>query len=484
MLKTDCFGFLGDIMKRLVSLLLVLIISLSIVFQCSFTSSAVFGVDDAILIGTLTYDLISLGVTFNNVQSFVASDFYRYFAQSIAADIDQGISLVKRNGQLFFATAAITWNNIVNWVKSKFSGLRNETKEIPFDVTTSSTPLTLTLKDGTVVPFESWMYNPMYIFGATSTKYAYYCTNNTAGARFLRTSTQIVCKGTGKVGCYRLDPGASQWTLVLLNDMLTGHVYQGVAGSAYNVNYSSSAQMANEANILYRTIERITDTTTGTIDTSAPPAETIPDEDVTETKTVSMSSDATYYPGKVASNGVIIREGDYINTGDKVLIKVPDELIVDENTPDPTITTDSDVIIETITNTTIESVKPKVLTKASSNSVTVEQVISDTPVLELDATGNAQTDIETANKFRLPQSFLEGFPFSIPYSIYVGIQSLVGDPAAPQFTFPFSIPRIGIYENISVDLSEWSSLAYVCRALLSLVWVAGLAIACSRFIKR
>lgn len=61
-----------------------------------------FGVDDAILIGTVALDLLSLGITFHSAAEFVQSDTFKTLCNSISHDIDQGIRVVKRNGKLFF----------------------------------------------------------------------------------------------------------------------------------------------------------------------------------------------------------------------------------------------------------------------------------------------------------------------------------------------------------------------------------------------
>ena len=251
--------------------------------------------------------------------------------------------------------------------------------------------------------------------------------------------------------------------------------YKGETGSYYVLNFGSHVGADQDSFYLYRTMQRTT--SSGTAIETAPP-ETVPDEEETTTASVTAQCDATYFPGAVDAPTTVIQEGE------QILIEVPSEMVVDANTSNPTLTTNIDTIGQTLSTVTPADVHPKVLTNTGAQTGTIEGIISDTPVGEMQGDANTASDIETANKFRLPKSFLEGFPFSIPYSVYCGIQSFVADPQAPVFTIPFSIPRLGIEESMEIDLTQWNPVARLCRALLSLVWVAGLAMACGKFIKR
>ena len=281
---------------------------------------------------------------------------------------------------------------------------------------------------------------------------------------------QVLCVGYGTLSRYDLVD--SSWSHNWTVNMTYGASYKGKTGSLYNLQFSG-VDASSDSFYLYRTIERTT--TSGTSLETAPP-QSVPDVEESTTATVTATSDPVYYPGAVDSPAEVIQQGE------QILIRVPEEMVVDGNTSNPSITTDIDTIGQTLAGLTPSDVKPQVLTQTASLGATVDEIIADTPEAEIP--GNAESDIETANKFILPRSFLEGFPFSIPYSIYLGLQTFIADPEAPHFELPFSIPRLGIEEKVDLDLSQFNPLARVCRAFLSLVWVAGLAMAVNAWIKR
>lgn len=461
-------------MKRIIAVLLALIVLFSICFECTVTSSAIAGVDDVVVVG-VCLDLLALGVSIHSVSNFCKSQAFADFCTDIGQHVDSGISTVKRGGKLFLATTKLAWQDMCGWVKSKFSG-RTETKDIEFETTVEAPPRTLTLADGGVVPYGYFMEYNFLIYKSldTGNYIGVYCTAPVCGAQFLKTTIQFYCVGSGyKVK--RVDCVNGSWTDISTSNMTYGITYKGQSGSVYNYSLSSSYDARPESFSLYRTIDRVT-STAGNIDTNYPPAETVPDVEETTTSTVTMTSQAEYYPGALDAVTEVIEDGE------KILIAVPDNLIVEADPANPTLTTDIDAIADELAVTVPSDVKTYVQTNIASDVGTVDQIIENTPSAEIP--GTAESDIETANKFRLPRSFLEGFPFSIPYSIYIGIQSFVAEPQAPVFNLPFSVPALGLNEDMVIDLNSWSSLARLCRALLSLVWVAGLAMACSRFIKR
>lgn len=469
-------------MKKIISLLLVFIIVFSIVFQCSTTSYAIAGVDDVVVLG-VCLDLLALGISINSVSNFCKSDAFHDFCSDIGQHVDSGISAVKRAGKLFIATTKLAWQDMTNWVKSKIHP--GETQEVEFE--TETTPSTLTLADGTVVPYDPFMEWPFLIYHATNGNYiAWNCRGNNAGVEVFTLTLQFYCTQGGTVSRYDLINGS--WNKISTSQMTYGVSYMNTTGSVFNLTFGNQYRdIRPEEFWQYRTINRITNTQ-GTIDSSKPPAQTVPEAEATAT--VSVASDENLYPGAVDAPAETIEDGEMI------LIQCPESLVIDGDTANPTVTTDLDAIGDQLAITTPSDVKPYVLTYpvpgvASGSGVISNpaadipaDIITDTPVGEMQGTGTAETDIEIANKFRLPKSFLEGFPFSIPYSVYVGIQTLVSEPQVPTFKIPFSIPRLGISENVEIDLTQWNPVARLCRALLSLVWVAGLAMACSKFLKR
>lgn len=459
-------------MRKVLSILLSILIVASIIFGCSLSTSAIAGVDDAVVIG-VCLDLLALGVSIHGVSNFCKSQAFNDFCRDVGQHVDSGISTVKRAGKLFIASTKLAWHDVCQWVKTKINA--GQTQEVEFEV--ESEPATLTLADGGVVPYGEFMKYNFLIYKSldTGNYIALYCTAPVCGAQFLKTTIQFYCVGRYKV-C-RVDLVNGTWTDISQSNMTYGITYKGQSGSIYNYSLSSSYDARPESFALYRTIDRVT-STSGTIDTNYPPAQTVPEGE--STASVTVTSDADMYPGSVNSPAEVIQDDEL------VMIEVPAELIVEAGTANETVTSDRDLIGNVVSQLVPSDVNPRVLTNANTAGAVVGGVIADTPeaVIPQDDVNNPDLDIETANKFRLPKSFLEGFPFSIPYSVYVGIQSFVSDPVAPTFSIPFSIPRLGIDESIVLDLNQFSPLARLCRALLSLVWVAGLAMACSKFIKR
>lgn len=464
--------------KKIFSIFLVFVLCFSIVFQCSLTSHAVFGIDDALLVGAICLDLAACGVTIYSVSQFVQSDTFADFTHQLGADIDQQISVIKRNGQLFFATTKLGWYMVTNWVKNHFSGA-TEDKTITYEAEVSASPEFLILSDGTTVPYATFMEFPFFIYrgGTSGNIFAYYCTGNAEDCGITVATRLLTMYAVGNKKWGRFDLVSGEWVDRGLTNMHTGATVMGQAGSQYVFQYDYNTNPASQAFFLFRTIEIWANQQGGTNPNYGAP-DVVEDGTSTQSASVEMHSDGTKYPGAIDAPTETIKEGE------KVLVKVPESMVVDNGNGDLTISTDAQVVGQAIADTTASDVEPRILTDTAVEGVdtVVGDVIADTPAGEL--SGNAQADIETANKFRLPKSFLEGFPFSIPYSVFVGIKSFVAEGHAPVFNIPFSIDRLGISENVSIDLTQWNPVARLCRALLSVVWVAGLAMACSKFLKR
>lgn len=368
------------------------------------------------------------------------------------------------------------WNDIVNWVKGKFEP--GETKTFYVDTHIEAHPQTLTLSDGTVVPWAQWMDYPFFIYRVQSSNnvWAVYTTGANPGVNYANGGKlyRIWCTGIGKMYLIQFLNGS--WQTPIEREMTYGLTYKGETGSFVDINLTNVSVNDTATAIQYRTMERVIDNGTPTEER---PPNIIPPVGEIVPVPVTATSDAVYYPGAVDSPTQTIADGE------EILIPVPDNMIVEAGTASESITTDPAVIGNSIADTVPEVVKPYVLTDSGVVGDTVGDIIADTPAAEIpDAdVNNPEADIETANKFRLPRSFLEGFPFSIPYSIYAGLKSFVADPQAPVFDFPFKIPGV-VDDNVHIDLSDWNPVARLCRALLSLVWLAGLALACHKFIKR
>lgn len=74
---------------------------------------------------------------------------------------------------------------------------------------------------------------------------------------------------------------------------------------------------------------------------------------------------------------------------------------------------------------------------------------------------------ETANKAK------DKFPTSVPWDVAMVVNAMSADPKEPVFVLPVKITRLGIDEEIKIDLStgEWEKLAKACRYMLSLLFI-------------
>lgn len=74
---------------------------------------------------------------------------------------------------------------------------------------------------------------------------------------------------------------------------------------------------------------------------------------------------------------------------------------------------------------------------------------------------------ETANKAK------DKFPTSVPWDVAMVVNAMSADPKEPVFVLPVKVTRLGIDEEIKIDLStgEWEKLAKACRYMLSLLFI-------------
>lgn len=463
-----------NIIKRISCIFLCLVLCFCICFQCSLNSYAIFGVDDALLIGAICLDLAACGVTIYSVSNFVQSDTFADFTHQLGADIDRQISVVKRNGELFFATSKLGWSMITNWVKNHFSGA-TEDRTIEYETEVTASPEFLLCADGTTLPYQEWMEYPFFIYNSLDTagrKWAYWVTETNAGMIVLTHSVQIYCYPKAQVRWGYFQNGEfhdnGQY------NRMTDGLYKGERGGYQLLDFNSNMYPSQYSWYQYRTIDIIMNSDSGALNPNFT-TQSVPGTSEPGTASVQMHSDGTKYPGAIDSPTTTIKDGE------SVLVKVPEGMVVDNGNDDLTLTTNAETVGQVIADTTAGEVDARVLTSELTDAEIVDQIIEDTPAQEI--SGNAQADIETANKFRLPKSFLEGFPFSIPYSIFCGIKSFLAQGEAPVYTVPVSIPRLGINEIMTIDLNQFNPLAKLCRALLSVVWIAGLAISAGSLIK-
>lgn len=463
--------------KKIICTILTLCLITCIAFETSLTSHAVVLADDALVIASVFLACASAGLTVYSWSEFFAGDSWRQFASEAAGDISVGFSNIVRSGKHYVQIARDKWGNICNWVKSKFQGKNGD---VEIDVQVPALPATLTLKDGSVVPFANWMQNPFFIYKVPTTGkvYGVFCSGEDVGVSFSNSGSlmRVLCKGRGVLHTTQLIDGS--WGDPSDRSMTYGTTYMGVTGSFADINLPYALQNSVANAMQYRTMPKVTDS--GVSTEQNPPDEI---EEGTGIAKMQAKVDASKVPDGVDSPTTELAEGE------KMIIEIPEEFLDTIETQTGQIkqlTTSVNKLVTAVNSLSTADVRSQVLTVPAQEVSSVEQIINNTIEGEMEAEEGtpAENDVEVANKFRLPKSFLEGFPFSIPYSIYLGISSLIADPEAPRFNIPFSIPRLGIDENVDLDLEQFTPLARLCRALLSLVWVAGLAMACNKFIKR
>lgn len=462
--------------KKVFAVIIILAIVCCMVFECSLNASAVVIADDALVIASVFLSLAGAGLTVYSWSEYFQSDNWRYFCNDVAHDISTGFSMIVRNGKRYVALARLQWGAICDWISSKFAG-KSGNVDVPYEVPTH--PDHITLRDGSTVPWAAFMENPFVVYKVPTNGriYAFYCTGQNVGVNLQNRIYRVWCTGHGQTIGYECVNGA--WTDGNPHNMNYGLTYKGVTGSFFDVNLPSGTANTVSAATQYRTMDSV-------LDSGTPQEETPPNTVPTTGGTAIMQGvvDENKLPDAVDGPTAELAQGE------QMIIEVPQEFLDTVETEQGTVTqltTNIEKLVVAVNGLRTADVRPLVMTNAGASGATVEQIIDDTVESELESVSpdeSVQTDTEIADKFRLPKSFLEGFPFSIPYSIYLGLQSFVAEPEAPCFVLPFSIPRLGIDETVRLDLAQFNPLARVCRAFLSLVWVAGLAMACHTWIKR
>lgn len=66
------------------------------------------------------------------------------------------------------------------------------------------------------------------------------------------------------------------------------------------------------------------------------------------------------------------------------------------------------------------------------------------------------------------------FPFSIPWDLLAILALFSAEPEAPVIDYPFQFDRLGIDYTIHIDLSQFETVATICRTLLTCLFVCGL----------
>lgn len=74
------------------------------------------------------------------------------------------------------------------------------------------------------------------------------------------------------------------------------------------------------------------------------------------------------------------------------------------------------------------------------------------------------------------------FPFCIPFDIYDFFHLLAAEPVTPSFTWDMPLPTGGVY-TWEIDLKDFDGVAAVCRKLMALAFLIGLAVKTRDLIK-
>lgn len=67
------------------------------------------------------------------------------------------------------------------------------------------------------------------------------------------------------------------------------------------------------------------------------------------------------------------------------------------------------------------------------------------------------------------------FPFCIPFDIFRFFELLSAKPEAPNFTWEYDI--LGVKGSLDIDLSTFDEIAQICRNMMDLIFIVGLAMA-------
>lgn len=75
------------------------------------------------------------------------------------------------------------------------------------------------------------------------------------------------------------------------------------------------------------------------------------------------------------------------------------------------------------------------------------------------------------------------FPFCIPFDLITFIKCLCAEPEAPKMDIPFNVSIVNYKGSVSIDLSKYDSIAKLCRTLMDLLFILGLAYGTRELIK-
>lgn len=91
--------------------------------------------------------------------------------------------------------------------------------------------------------------------------------------------------------------------------------------------------------------------------------------------------------------------------------------------------------------------------------------------------------VDGLDGFKLPELITTKFPFCIPFDVLRTVQMLSAPAETPVFKIPFKADFIGVDEEITIDFSQFDTLAAIMRWMLSALFLLGLIMATRNLIK-
>lgn len=107
---------------------------------------------------------------------------------------------------------------------------------------------------------------------------------------------------------------------------------------------------------------------------------------------------------------------------------------------------------------------------------------------EKDATTNTGKDTTLPKPAALPDLslpevvFKDKFPFCLPWDLYTAFSNLVAAPTPPEWNVPFTVKSMNFTQNMTIDFSQFSTLAAILRWGLSLIFIIGLILVTRKLI--
>lgn len=128
----------------------------------------------------------------------------------------------------------------------------------------------------------------------------------------------------------------------------------------------------------------------------------------------------------------------------------------------------------------------------------------DTQTLTRTLEGTEETEKENNSKLNVTMPVIrDKFPFSLPFDVYNFFTILAKEPKTPKFTLPLSNKETGDYQrngkwynssgrektfffdySIDIDFKEYEIISTICRSLIFIAFLIGLAMATNKLIGR